>query len=208
MTQIILDFSGGNTHKNDWKYLKRMLDELKKVDTGKHEIIIKHQLFIKAGDNIPLKREIFKKAYDYAKKLEYKTTSSVFDKESLDFLLQFDIPFVKIANNRKLDYLIGEIPRKIPVYVSKSKIRGMSDYGNNINSLCCVSKYPCVIEDYEKIFKTAYLISAISDHTTDFELWHKYEPQIIEWHYVLEYDENNLDGGLFARTPSMLKEIL
>ncbi len=41
MSQIILDFGSGNTCHNDWTYAKRMIDELKAVDTGKHEIIIK-----------------------------------------------------------------------------------------------------------------------------------------------------------------------
>ncbi|MFA5715059.1 MAG: hypothetical protein WC998_04935, partial [Candidatus Paceibacterota bacterium] len=105
MSQIILDFGSGNTHKNNWDYLKRMIDELKAVDTGKHEIIIKHQLFKAAGDNLPLDPWVFDAAYDYAKKLGYKTTSSVFDLESLKFLLNYDIPFVKIANRRDLDWL-------------------------------------------------------------------------------------------------------
>ena len=212
MSKIIIDAGSGNTHKNEWKYLKRMLDELKKIDTGKHEIIIKHQLFVKAGDNIPLDREIFKKAYAYTKKLGYKTTSSVFDKESLDFLLQFDIPFVKIANNRDLDWLIGEIQRKIPIIASYGNVEELkAAKTNNIKRLLCVSEYPATLEKYEKAFDLEYYMKCgygISDHTIDFELFNKYNPNILEIHYTLEHDENNLDGGLFARTPSTLKEIL
>jgi len=216
MSLIILDISA-NTHKNDWKYLKKMLDELKKVDTGKHEIIIKHQLFTKVGDNIPLKHEIFEKAYNYAEKLGYKTTSSIFDKESLDYLLKFDVPFIKIANNRKLDYLIGEIPRKIPLYISygnAEELQSAETY--NATRLFCVSEYPATIESYEEAFdlqgyatyqQRCYVFYRISDHTTNFGLWYKYEPDIIEWHYKLE-DSTGLDAGEFARTPAMLKEIL
>jgi len=212
MSEIILDFGSGNTHKNNWDYLKKMIDELKKIDTKKHEVIIKHQLFKEAGNNIPLDREIFKKAYYYAKELEYKTTSSVFDKNSLDFLLKYDIPFIKIANNRALDWLIREIPRKIPVYVSVGK---SSSGGYNMRAtstkdkyLCCVSNYPATIKEYESDCKIWGLKNAISDHTTDFRLWYRYQPAIIEFHYVLEHDPNNLDGGLFARTPRQLAEIL
>lgn len=216
MAKIILDFGSGNTHKNNWDYLTWMIDELRAVDTGKHEVIIKHQLFLQAGDNIPLDRELFRKAYDYAKELGYQTTSSVFDKESLDFLLQFEIPFVKIANNRKLDWLIGEVPRKIPIVVSIGSREGMeslTDYPG-MQVLFCVSEYPAKIEGYEEIKQFSHYVQGgfkafgISDHTANFGLWYRYQPQIIEWHYVLGHDANNLDGGLFARTPSMLAEVL
>ena len=215
MAKIILDISA-NTHKNNWDYLKKMLNELQKVDTGKHEIIIKHQLFKEAGQNIPLEHELFYYAYDYAKELGYKTTSSVFDKKSLDFLLKFDVPFVKIANNRKLDWLIGEIPRKIPVYVSCGNYKEYDNANNGFNliRMACISKYPASIKDYENNFiygsdyEGEYIqYGIISDHTINFDLWHKYKPRIIEWHYGLE-DSTGLDAGPFMRTPTMLAEVL
>jgi len=213
VSQIILDFGSGNTHKNNWGYLKRMLDELKAIDTGKHEVIIKHQLFEKAGNNIPLLPEIFDAAYEYAKDLGYKVTSSVFDKPSLDFLLKYDIPFVKIANNRELDWLISEIPRKIPVYVSYGSYEELKkrQMYPDIKYLLCVSEYPAIIERYEQAFKSNYFgfggDVGISDHTTNFGLWYRYKPAIIEMHYKLE-DSTGLDAGDFARTPRTLKEVL
>ncbi len=218
MAKIILDFGSGNTCKNSWQYAKRMIDELYAVDTGKHEVIIKWQLFKEAGQNIPLHKSIFDLAYVYADKLGYKTTSSVFDKESLDFLLQFDVPFVKIANNRNLDYLIGEIPRKIPVYVSVGGHNEYSTYKSILNSgdkvLLCNSKYPSTLEDYEKWYylKNNREISyrydmTFSDHTTNLALWYRYQPEVIEWHYGLE-DSTGLDAGPFMRTPAMLAEVL
>jgi sialic acid synthase SpsE len=210
MSRFILDVSA-NTHRNDWEYLKKMLDNLKAIDTGKHEIIIKHQLFVKAGENIPLDREIFKVAYNYASNLGYKTTSSVFDKESLDFLLQFNIPFVKIANNRNLDWLISEIPYHIPVYLSvgnKKEWHEKKD-ADNIVTLCCVSDYSNAdIKDYEKFHPHLARGCKLSDHTHNWDLFNKYRPEIYECHYCLEHDENNLDGGLFSRTIEQLKEIL
>ena len=205
MARIILDFGSANTHKNNWDYLKRMHDELKGVDSGHHEVIIKHQLFRQAGDNIPLERKIFEAAYIYAEQLGYKTTSSVFDKESLDFLLQFDVPFVKIANRRELDWLIGEVPRKVPVYVSRNTGRPFVT-DDNIYQLACISKYPCEAKDYLYIWAKGEL-RYISDHTTDFKLWYDCQPQIIEWHYGL-LDSTGLDAGPFMRTPEMLAEIL
>lgn len=217
MSRIILDVGSANTHKNDWEYLKLMLDNIKAVDTGKHEIIIKHQLFEKAGENIPLDRDLFYTAYYYAKEtLGYQTTSSVFDLSSLKCLLNYEVPFIKIANNRKLDWLIGEIPRKIPVYVSVGEqspefedYRNVVDFNKKVNKieLCCVSEYPTTIEDYEKYFGEFSLVDAISDHTTNWDLFNKYNPHILEIHYKLQ-NSTGLDSGLFARTPEQLKEIL
>jgi hypothetical protein len=48
---------------------------------------------------------------------------------------------------------------------------------------------------------------AISDHTTSWDLFNKYNPEIIEWHYKLS-DSIGLDAGDFARTPEQLKEVL
>lgn len=215
MSEIILDISA-NTHKNDWNYLKRMLDELKAVDTGKHEIIIKHQLFVQAGENIPLYHDIFDKAYKYAAELGYKTTSSVFDLSSLNFLLRYDIPFVKIANNRDLYWLIDEVPRKVEIYVSVGNDDDYLEFEQceyyrtthyNTTPLCCVSKYPCDLEDYLKAHETDHLIEALSDHTTNFDLFNKYKPDIVEWHYKLP-DSTGLDAGDFARTPEQLSKIL
>jgi len=210
MSQIILDFGSGNTCRNDWDYVKRMIDELKAVDTGKHEVIIKWQLFKKAGDNIPLEPKIFEAAYIYAQQLGYKTTSSVFDKESLDFLLQFEVPFIKLANRRDLDWLIGEVPRKVPIYVSYDNIKDIK-FRHNIQELLCISNYPAKLDDYELVFNLKYDIDesgfGISDHTSNLDLWNKYKPGICEMHYGLP-DSTGLDAGPFMRTPAILREVL
>lgn len=216
MSQIILDFGSGNTCKNDKAYITKMYDKLKRVDTGKHEVIVKWQLFEKAGDNIPLLPDVFDFAYQYGTSLGYKVTSSVFDKNSLDFLLEYDVPFIKIANNRNLDWLIGEMPRKIPVCISIGKHDDrIKCFNDNIvafpldgdNPLYCVSSYPAKHEDYVKSFSQNQLRRGISDHTTDFSLYKKFEPELVEWHYGLS-DSTGLDAGPFMRTPEMLKEVL
>jgi sialic acid synthase SpsE len=211
MAKIILDFGSGNTHRNSKEYIKRMHDELKAIDTGKHEIIIKHQLFENWYSNVPLSHESFDYAYDYGTGLGYKVTSSVFDKPSLDFLLQFDVPFIKIANRRELDWLIGEIPRKIPAYVSYGKGTELQRYyfeENHITPMWCVSEYPADIEQYDEMLEDLWPQSlAISDHTTNFGVWYRYRPTIIEWHYGLS-DSTGLDAGPFMRTPEQLVEVL
>ena len=213
MAKIVLDFGSGNTCRNDWDYVKRMIDELKAVDTGKHEVITKWQLFKKAGDNIPLEPKIFEAAYIYAQQLGYKTTSSVFDKESLDFLLQFDVPFIKLANRRDLDWLAGEIPRKTMIYKSYGSPEELGCLMHqNEYRLLCVSEYPTTMKRYEEVFpKLEYYLGnyqyGLSDHTTDFTLWHRYRPDVVEWHYGLP-DSTGLDAGPFMRTPEQLREVL
>jgi hypothetical protein len=214
-----------------------MINELEKIDTHKHEIIIKWQLFEKAGKNIPLRRDLFQMAVIIAyQKYGYKTTASVFDKKSLNRLidiseiLKIELPFIKIANRRDLDWLIGEVPRKIPVYVSVKEAfpglygdldgEGLSgDDKTKIKLLCCVSKYPATLEEYEKEFTEesgcyghrglgAYCLERnVSDHTIGLDLFKKYQPRIWEKHYKLS-DSTGLDAGPFAITPEELKEVL
>ena len=207
MSKIILDFGSGNTCKNKKDYIKNMYDELKNIDNGKYEIIVKWQLFESAGPNIPLKHEMFDYAYKYGNEIGYKVTSSIFDRESLNFLLQYKIPFVKIANNRMIDMLIDFIPEKIPLYISKSfpLYNPRPKNTGDVIELWCVSKYPATIEDYDH-FPLEEGCN-ISDHTVGFDLFKKYNPNIIEWHYKLEYS-TGLDAGNFAKTPEDLKKII
>ncbi len=208
---IILDFGSGNTCINDLSYIKKMYDELKKIDSGKKKIVIKWQLFKEAGENLPLTEKSFTYAYNYGRCLDYEITASVFDKESLNFLMKFDVPFVKIANNVKYYPLIDEIPRKYPVYVSWNGEFYNEYIQKNLSNLevfACVSKYPAKIKDYETMRNLYYYnVMNVSDHTEDFKLYRKFKPNKIEWHYKLE-DSTGLDAGSFARTPEQLKEIL
>ena len=206
---IILDMGSGNTCKNDVLYVERMIDELAAVDTGKHEIVIKWQLFTECPPNEVLWLAVFDYAYEYAKKKGYQTTASVFDLDGLQFLLKYDIPFVKLANRPDLYWLAGEVPRKIPVYVST----GGAEYPDIADVLLyCVSKYPAEVKDYKNKMLLNDMLGlndyiGLSDHTTDFTLYHKYKPSIYECHYRLA-DSTGPDAGLFARTPEALREVL
>lgn len=203
MSNIILDFGSGNTCKNDKRYIDMMYSNLKKIDQGKHNIVVKWQLFKVAGANIPLTDESFNYAYDKGVSLGYEVTASVADKESLDFLLLHDIPFVKIANNRSHDLLINYIPDEIPVYISKSDELSLPA-GKTYKEFWCISRYPATIEEYESLPLQG---CNISDHTDNFELFNKYNPDWIEWHYKLS-NSTGLDAGSFARTPQQLSAIL
>jgi sialic acid synthase SpsE len=196
-----------------------MIDAIKAIDTGKHEVVLKFQLSLPDGINVPLDHDVFDYGYRYGNEQGYKVTSSVADLESLKFLLQYDVCFVKIPNDRGLDWLIGYVSRMIPVYVSCNDSYMMTniwcnewEYKDNITPLACISKYPATIEEYEHKFQdnfSGHLARKcpISDHTIDFTLWHKYHPSIIEWHFKLE-DSTGLDAGPFAIMPEELRKIL
>lgn len=206
MSQIILDFSGGNTCLNDQNIIRQMIDELRQVDSGKHEITIKWQLFKEAGDNIPLAWDNFIFARYYAADKGYRTTASVFDKASLNFLLQFEIPFVKLANNKDLNYLIGLVPRKVPVYQSFGNIEDSRHIRYVDETLYCISEYPASVAQYEYQFGSLLRLG-ISDHTNSCELFKKYSPRIYETHYRLE-NSIGLDAGEFAKTAKQLQEVI
>ena len=203
--EIILDFGSGNTCLNDDDIIKEMYNELKKIDSGKTKITIKWQLFKSAGLNIPLEMDKFDLAYRYGKYLGYNVTASVFDIESLKFLLNYNIPFVKIANNKSLHSLIKHIPKNIDVYISSYKYSYSVDFKRRVTHLWCVSNYPAYRKEYEDLGMLRG--DNISDHTTTFELYDIYKPGIIEWHYKLK-NTTGLDSGEFARTPEQLKEIM
>lgn len=203
MSQVILDISP-NTHKNQIRYVKQMIDAIAEIDTHKHSIVIKHQLFLKSPPNLPLDRLVFAKAYEYAKSKGYKTTASVFDLPSLGYLMMFEIPFIKIACNEKYHWLIDEIPRKYEVYASRSKQHSLFYHDKKIKKLSCIPHYPAKIEEYAELPKRY-----VSDHTAGLDLWHEYRPEIWEKHYVLHKNKpDNPDSGEFSVTPDELVVIL
>ena len=203
---IVLDLGSGNTCQNDIKKVEDMIDAIAYVDSGKYEVVLKWQLFHSAPPNEPLKRDVFRHAYEYAADRGYKTTASFFDVDSMNFLLDFDVPFVKIANRtdlRPMAALIDSVPIWVS-YQSSNKIGRRS----LVKPLCCVSAYPAPIEAYERLFTSYHLTQGISDHTDGWDLFYKYQPLRYECHFVLKQDKKNPDAGPFARTPKYLEDIL
>jgi sialic acid synthase SpsE len=205
---IIVDMGSGNSCRNSWDVIQEMILALMSVDTHKHPIILKWQLFEKSGLNVPLQRELFGKAFRFAWDQGYDTTASVFDQPSLNFLLrfhdQYGLSFIKIANQKASVDLLEIIPEEIRVIrsVGESEL-----FNGNGDCMCCVSKYPAKKLEYEKIFKENQLKQGISDHTTNWELYNKYQPELYEVHFCLD-DSKGLDAGLFSRRPKQLAEIL
>jgi sialic acid synthase SpsE len=202
---FILDMGSGNTCNNDWSIVKEMIDSIADIDKERH-MIIKWQLFKEAGKNVPLDRRIFSNAYDYARKVGFQTTASVFDKESLDFLLDFDIPFVKLANNKISMDLVDLIPDNMNIILSTDK-NCFKTNKQNISVMRCISQYPAKEIDYYAAFEPHNLKQGISDHTTSWNLYKLCRPKVYECHFKLE-GSTGLDAGDFARTPKQLKHII
>lgn len=208
MSTIILDYSA-NTHKNDLYKISSAIDAISIIDTKKHNIVFKSQLFVSAGKNVVCTNESFNFMYNRCKEMGYQCTSSVFDEDSLNYLLSYtDLPFIKIANNRNLDYLIGKIPREIPVYCSfdstkmHSSLSKIELFNELDQKLHCVSEYPANIENYRVLPG-----ENISDHTVGLDLYKRFSPRIWEKHLMMIGDDG-LDSGPFSVTPEELKEIL
>lgn len=204
--QIILDFGSGNTCQNNIVTVRKMINSLQrlKLDKLPGEIIIKWQLFEQAGNNMPLMEEVFIYAYKYAKTLNFKTTASIFDKKSLDFLLEFDIPFIKIANNIESYKMSKLVPHDVKKYISWGASSGYVKMTNNDEILFCVSEYPANIHQYKAL--NIHHCDNISDHTTNFDLYNEYSPKIVEWHYKLP-ESTGLDAGEFAKTWKDLEQL-
>lgn len=203
---IILDFGSANTCRNNYNYVRRMITELARLEPQK-EVIIKWQLFESAPPNARLSRQVFDKAYVYARSLGFKTTASVFDVSSLDFLQTFDIPFVKIANSPASRAVIPLCKIKTIQSVDKADdIIYTTEKPYNEDLMFVVSDYPADKQAY--IDKFGDLLQyGLSDHTEDLELYNTYQPKVYECHYKLD-DSTGLDAGPFARTPEQLRGIL
>lgn len=194
---IICDLGSGNSCKNDVNIAREMVMELAKLRIP--GLVIKWQLFKSAGDNVPLDLNIFDSAYHFAMtNFGIPTTASVFDKESLDFLLTYNVPFVKIANSIKSKELMSNIKMEQKVIISTDVPNYMDFKPNQL--LYCISKYPATMKEYEDKFCDK-LHEGISDHTTNFDMFNKYQPKVYEFHFKLD-STTGLDAGEFARTPS------
>jgi hypothetical protein len=212
MATIILDISP-NTHKNNNVIIHRMINDLKKIDNRKHEIIFKTQVFKEAPPNLPITPEALNFFGFCAKLAGYQWTASVFDLDSLELLMKYEehLPFIKIPCRPDLYWLAGEIKRKIRIYRSiSSQTFNQAIDGDMLSkdyNMCCIPDYPAEMNKYEYEFGNVMLWSAISDHTIGFKLWKEYTPHIIEWHYK-EPTSTGPDAGPFAKTLEDLKEVL
>jgi sialic acid synthase SpsE len=200
---IILEFGSGDTCKNDKNQIKDMINQLAKYDLQR-KCIIKWQLFTNLSHVEALTFDNFDFAYKLAADLGFKTTASIFDNVSLDFLLKYKIPFLKIAcQTQKYDFrkdmnsFINYVPIEIPIIISVEEscvIKAIKEkYSQHkIDYLCCVPMYPALFKQYAESFIIEELLKGISDHTIDHSIYNYYKPEIYEVHYILPY-QTSLD---------------
>ena len=167
--------------------------------THKNEIVIKWQLFTEIGDLLPLDHNVFEWAYQYAEMHDFKTTASVFDNESLDYLLHFKVPFIKLACRDYLFKYLRKIERHDVTAIISIREPQQKAIVGQARYLCCVPEYPAKAKMYESIFGGSLSVG-ISDHTSDFMLYKKYEPLFYESHFKLP-DSEGADNGPWSKTP-------
>lgn len=218
MSVILIDMGSGETCKNDKATVHRMIDGLAEVDSHRHQVYIKWQLFTKVPAPVPpLEHEVYVDAVRYAAERDYMTSASVFDEFQLAFLLGLrdagmPLPFVKLAARPRWYRLLEHIPRDVQVYLSlpnaawRDCLMEMYPRAEPVRWLYTVAEYPANSTKYETLFGNN-LCYGISDHTTDLRLFKQYEPLYYERHMKLP-DSTGLDSGEFASTPEQLREIL
>lgn len=202
----ILDFGNGGTCHNDKATVTNMITGLAFVDPNRQSVI-KWQLWDRGTEPqcTRLDWEMFNYAFEEADKRGFRTTASVFDKPSLDYLLTYDIPFVKLANRPYLRHLARYVPRGIPLFISYSNDYKGGEYIPESYWLACVSRYPAEEKSYLE-FEDHCLEDGISDHTVGLDLWRKYHPTVWEKHYKLP-TSTGPDAGPWCVTPDDLKEV-
>jgi sialic acid synthase SpsE len=203
---IILDFGSGETCKNDIDYAYKMIDAIPPSDK---EVVIKWQLFENITPLMPLDHEVYLSAHAYAKGKGYKVGASFFDEASLVFLLKTDADFVKMAARPHLYWLLDEVPPDVKTIISVQDYQTYAEMTKkypHADVLCCVAEYPAQAVTYIQRFGET-LHYGISDHTTDWGLYGRYQPLIYECHFKLK-DSTGPDAAAFARRPSDLEEVL
>lgn len=210
MPLIILDFGSGGTCHGDLAEGQRMIDGLAEVDRGRIAVI-KWQLWDKGTEPqcARLDWRLYRDLADYAARLGFRTTASVFDKPSLDYLLTLDPPFVKLANRPYLRHLARYVPRGIPIIASHNVQEWVWDLEPpDARWIYCVSKYPARIDEYTSYSDVENrLVGGVSDHTVGLDLWRRYRPAVYEKHFALE-TSTGPDAGPWCITPAALGEVL
>jgi sialic acid synthase SpsE len=207
---LILDFGSGNTCHNDESTIRDMFYELDKSIPPVFQFyqpVVKFQLFRNEPPNEPLTFAAFDFAYHYGRDMGFKVTASVFDMDSLMHLINYDVPFIKIANRPDLGEL-ADVVRAYDVEVVQS-VPSAAEFVlcREATPLCCVSEYPAKSETYVERFEPGQIRSGVSDHTVGWDFYRMYKPKVIEKHYVLEHSEDNPDAGPFAVTPTDVAQL-
>ncbi len=110
--------------------------------------------YIEYKHTIEFGKEEYDKIDKYCKEKGIKWTASVWDKDSLDFIMQYDVPFIKIPSalitNLKLLEYIAKTEKPIVMSTGMSNeaevlnaVGVFMKYKNDLTVLHCNSSYPC-----------------------------------------------------------------
>ena len=111
----------GSTHMGKKEYIREFLEEsLKYPDSSvKFQLFPNESRYTKTG-NVYLTKENFDYAYHFGKSIGVKVTASVFEQENNDFLLTYDVPYVKFAysRNHRIDLIDPWLKRGTKVVIT------------------------------------------------------------------------------------------
>ena len=153
------------------------------------------------------KIEFSKNEYDkidkYCKNLEIEWSASAWDSESLDFLEQYDLPFLKIPSDKNSDIEfiknLQKIKRPIVLSSGGTSINAISKIldvlkDNKVALLQCTSIYPCpsdklnlsVMNDFKERFKIPVGFSSHHSSPIISAMACAFGAQIVEVHVTID----------------------
>lgn len=212
---IIFDVGSASLSNNDKFYYDRLVDMLCDLFPIRYwkRVVLKAQLFVDRLWGVLLDRRVFEYFKSIAQKEGFQVTASVFDQESLEYLIEDkNIPFVKIAAIKELYPLIAKVPRKTAVVVSVTdsfEWSRLQEAFPDTVLMACVRQYPSLVKQYEGMFQREVLREGISDHSirdASFALFDTYNPRVYERHIALNETRKDKDR-MYASYEEDIKEL-
>lgn len=199
----------GSCHMGKLTYAKEAIDIA--IDSGVD--VLKFQLFpdthqFTSTGNIPLDIDIFQKAYEYAEGKNFKITASVFSQEALNTILEYDVPFVKLAySQRKQGWWIKQIATAGKKLMVSCDFLEAPEHRDSFR-LMCISSYPVLYKvSFDHMFPW---FDGFSSHCLGIEQDKnavRWGAKIIEKHMTLDHSDVNCPDNLFALKPKQMGEL-
>ena len=159
--------------------------------------------YIDYKEKIEFSKIEYDKIDDYCKSLEIEWSASAWDTESLSFLNEYDLPFIKIPSDKNSDITFIKNLKKIhkPIIISSggTTIENLTEILEILNEkqialLQCTSIYPCpsdkinlsVMNDFKDRFKIPVGFSSHNSSPILTAMAAAYGAQIIEVHVTLD----------------------
>jgi sialic acid synthase SpsE len=168
----------------------------------------------------------FEELFDYAKKQDIELFFSVFDEESLDFVVDLGVNLIKISSGEvtNIPFIEKISQKRLPIIISTGActldeltqaVNTIKKYTQDIILLHCVTNYPTkassvnlkMIESLKRLFN---LPVGFSDHTSGIEIAQAARvlgAQLIEKHFILDKRQNTPDKQV-SITPKELKRLV